>query len=210
MVILPGQYYDSETGLHQNYFRTYDPSIGRYISSDPIGLRGGYNTFTYVRNQPLFWLDPFGLREVSSVTVQNSTSTVSVSYTDGGSKTYPAAVGDGKSYPGADSTGTGTVKGTAWGPVGPWPNAGTSWSESKNPDNPFGVAIILLNGTDSRHIHGTNGPLRGGIPYIGGINPDERRFSHGCARLTNQDIIELKRDIDETLKKVKNIPVIFN
>ncbi len=37
----PGQYYDAETGLHYNYFRDYDPSIGRYVESDPIGLMGG-------------------------------------------------------------------------------------------------------------------------------------------------------------------------
>ncbi len=34
----PGQYYDAETGLHYNYFRDYDPTIGRYVESDPIGL----------------------------------------------------------------------------------------------------------------------------------------------------------------------------
>ncbi|HHJ39739.1 MAG TPA: RHS repeat-associated core domain-containing protein [Methylothermaceae bacterium] len=44
-----------------NYFRYYDPATGRYITSDPIGLRGGLNTYTYALNNPLYWNDPFGL-----------------------------------------------------------------------------------------------------------------------------------------------------
>jgi RHS repeat-associated protein len=39
--ILPGQYFDKETNLHYNYNREYDPSTGRYVESDLIGLRGG-------------------------------------------------------------------------------------------------------------------------------------------------------------------------
>lgn len=57
----PGQYYDSETGLSYNYFRDYDPSIGRYIESDPIGLQGGLNTYAYVNGSPLIDIDPQGL-----------------------------------------------------------------------------------------------------------------------------------------------------
>ncbi len=44
-----------------NYFRYYDPSTGRYITSDPIGLRGGLNTYSYVYNNPTRYIDPFGL-----------------------------------------------------------------------------------------------------------------------------------------------------
>jgi RHS repeat-associated protein len=57
----PGQYYDQETGLHYNYFRYYNPPIGRYLTPDPIELRGGINIFAYVSNNPLLFIDAYGL-----------------------------------------------------------------------------------------------------------------------------------------------------
>jgi RHS repeat-associated protein len=46
---------------HYNYFRDYDPSTGRYIESDPVGLAAGVNTYAYVVSNPLVWIDPLGL-----------------------------------------------------------------------------------------------------------------------------------------------------
>ncbi len=56
-----GQYFDTETNLHYNYFRDYEPATGRYLSSDPIGLAGGLNIYGYVLQNPLAYIDPTGL-----------------------------------------------------------------------------------------------------------------------------------------------------
>jgi RHS repeat-associated protein len=59
-----GQLYDSQAGLSQNYFRDYDPAIGRYVESDPIGLKGGNNTYAYVAGSPVSAIDPLGLAKM--------------------------------------------------------------------------------------------------------------------------------------------------
>jgi RHS repeat-associated protein len=60
----PGQQYDPIVGLHYNYYRDYDPAVGRYVESDPIGLKGGPNTYLYANARPLDSIDPNGLDPV--------------------------------------------------------------------------------------------------------------------------------------------------
>jgi RHS repeat-associated protein len=76
MRILAGMYSDSETGLHYNWHRYYDPKTGRYISSDPIGLAGGLNTYTYASNNPLRFVDPDGLLPIFPPDVIPDTFTI--------------------------------------------------------------------------------------------------------------------------------------
>lgn len=57
----PGQRYDAASGLHYNYLRDYDPSVGRYTQSDPIGLAGGISTYGYANGVPTSFIDPSGL-----------------------------------------------------------------------------------------------------------------------------------------------------
>ncbi|MFK5894611.1 MAG: RHS repeat-associated core domain-containing protein, partial [Pseudomonadota bacterium] len=72
---LPGQYFDIESDLYYNRYRYYSPSLGRYITSDPLGIDGlieeldedfitqDTNLYPYVINNPLKYVDPFGLAE---------------------------------------------------------------------------------------------------------------------------------------------------
>jgi RHS repeat-associated protein len=70
----PGQYYMAETGLNQNWNRDYDPLIGKYIESDPLGLKAGLNTYGYVNARPTLLIDPLGLDGFLDCLLQQSTT----------------------------------------------------------------------------------------------------------------------------------------
>ena len=60
---LQNQYCDAETGLHYNFFRYYDPDVGRFFNQDPIGLWGGENFYQFAPNAQ-FWIDSLGLARI--------------------------------------------------------------------------------------------------------------------------------------------------
>jgi RHS repeat-associated protein len=74
----PGQYSDAETALNQNWNRDYDPTIGRYSQSDPMGLGGGFNTYAYVGSNPLNRDDLSGLFVIGPDWLTDAMTTISM------------------------------------------------------------------------------------------------------------------------------------
>ncbi|MBS0380706.1 MAG: RHS repeat-associated core domain-containing protein, partial [Proteobacteria bacterium] len=74
----PGQVYQAETALNQNYFRDFDPLVGRYVESDPLGLRAGINTYAYTHSNPISFIDPSGLEVSWSGSVVSVSATVGI------------------------------------------------------------------------------------------------------------------------------------
>ncbi|ECY5492063.1 type IV secretion protein Rhs, partial [Salmonella enterica subsp. enterica serovar Montevideo] len=81
-----GQYLDRETGLHYNLYRFYDPDIGKFISGDPISIRGGINLYQYAPN-PISWIDPLGLA-VDPIAKLEDRGYTGVTRTSGGGLDY--------------------------------------------------------------------------------------------------------------------------
>jgi RHS repeat-associated protein len=156
---MPGQSYDAESGLNYNYFRDYDPTTGRYIESDPLGLRGGISTYSYGRGSPLRFSDPYGLWTLSfGGTISFSFGAFNISLSGG-------FVVDGHGNFGTVSTFGGlpgiATPGASAGPTLGWSNADTINDLS----GPFksatgGVAagdwqgsVTVFHGTDNTPCH---------------------------------------------------------
>jgi RHS repeat-associated protein len=88
----PGQVFDGQAGLHQNGFRDYDPAVGKYVESDPLGVTISSGTYSYVDSDPLAYADPFGL---AKCTYSISIHIMTCASNDGSRKTVVGPVPPG-------------------------------------------------------------------------------------------------------------------
>jgi RHS repeat-associated protein len=155
----PGQYFDRETNNHYNLYRDYSPDTGRYIESDPIGLRGGLNSYSYAGSSPVTRIDPKGLIEIEYI---ESINMIYV-YDDFGEYMFACKAGNNV---------TGQSK-------GPWPMGFNDYSYYKphpesGPIGPYGSHGILLFDV----------PGRTGMGLHSGRSGPESK-TEGCIRTTD-------------------------
>jgi len=186
----PGQYYDAETGLSYNYFRDYNPTIGRYIEADPIGLLGGRNhLFVYVGNKPTKLIDSTGLASVTT-DMEAGTTTFDPRPEDPNGQPYTITTRNDvtNSQPGAQDPFT-------------TPNV-TPINDVNAPAYGPGGAYIDTGDPRGRDIHGGGtglpdpyAPRQGWVP------------THGCTRGQNEDVQELNRRITDFQQSHPNVQI---
>lgn len=77
---LPGQYFDAETGLHQNWMRDYDPLTGRFLQVDPIGLYSDMNPYIYAAANPVMKTDIYGMASMGGSYIDRVKSAIKYAY----------------------------------------------------------------------------------------------------------------------------------
>src|SRR5205807_846363 len=135
-----GREFDAETGLRYYRFRYFDPTVGRFISEDPIGFDGGINFYRYVQNNPSLLIDPFGL---SSMTFNRANGSLTLYDKNGNVVAVCTAANN-----------------TTRSSNGPWPNGTYPFSSHNNhppdPNGPYGsygIDVFDVPGRTGMGVH---------------------------------------------------------
>jgi RHS repeat-associated protein len=86
----PGQYFDDETELHYNYYRDYNPVVGRYVEADPVGINGDVNIFNYVNGNPIMKIDILGLKTIDGMNCNEISRMRVPGFSQGNPRSYNA------------------------------------------------------------------------------------------------------------------------
>jgi RHS repeat-associated protein len=182
----PGQYFDRETNLAYNYFREYSADTGRYVESDPIGLKGSLNAFLYTLASPLNAVDPEGL--ITCVFDRKSGVLTCISNVSDKTVLVAKAASGNNSIPGCKNNG----QCEAESGVGPIPRGCWYWTGQvgSRPDRRF---LAPLPGTDPRN----RGNLQSHLctnPFGPSVTPPY--CSEGCVTGKSSDIQKLNQLLD--------------
>ncbi|HAH4445384.1 TPA: RHS repeat protein [Escherichia coli] len=190
---LPGQQYDEESGLYYNRHRYYDPLQGRYITQDPIGLKGGINLYTYPL-APIRYTDPLGLERVISVygppapdRAGAETPLVLTDMTGGVTIYYDPETGDSMTFDSSNRIDRRSQRGAGDPYTGEVVGCETNGSGISAA---YGTTKIYTTDTSARWLHGGGSSLRDPYAPRQGWKP-----TMGCTRAQNEDVDELCKKV---------------
>ncbi|EGE2462211.1 RHS repeat protein [Escherichia coli] len=190
---LPGQQYDEESGLYYNRHRYYDPLQGRYITQDPIGLKGGINLYTYPL-APIRYTDPLGLERVISVygppapdRAGAETPLVLTDMTGGVTIYYDPETGDSMTFDCSNRIDRRSQRGAGDPYTGEVVGCETNGSGISAA---YGTTKIYTTDTRARWLHGGGSSLRDPYAPRQGWKP-----TMGCTRAQNEDVDELCKKV---------------
>lgn len=179
----PGQVYDRETTGHYNHHRDYAAWVGRYMQSDPIGLAGGINTYSYVEGNPLSGIDPLGLDRWGA---EGGRGIVYTQMDLGRTIYYDAFSGNSFEFSSRNKVASRSKPGAAD------PYSGlVTYCERGRLARAFGAAKMRTTDSRSRWIHGGGSGLSDPWEPQQGWKPTE-----GCTRAQNEDVDNLCSEID--------------
>ncbi|WP_447221271.1 RHS repeat-associated core domain-containing protein [Escherichia coli] len=190
---LPGQQYDEESGLYYNRHRYYEPLQGRYITQDPIGLKGGINLYTYPL-VPIRYTDPLGLERVISVygppapdRAGAETPLVLTDMTGGVTIYYDPETGDSMTFDSSNRIDRRSQRGAGDPYTGEVVGCETNESGISAA---YGTTKIYTTDTRARWLHGGGSSLRDPYAPRQGWKP-----TMGCTRAQNEDVDELCKKV---------------